>query len=192
MSGNDLPIETAETDRGIVPVMQALDFAARRHASQRRKGDQAEPYLNHLVEVACLLAEATDGLDPALISAGILHDTVEDTPTEFSELEERFGAEVATLVRELTDDKRLPKVLRKQKQVRSAPHTSPRARMIKIADKISNIRSVLDSPPAGWNHRRRRDYIEWASRVVEGCRGVNQRLEQSFDEVRQKALAELF
>jgi (p)ppGpp synthase/HD superfamily hydrolase len=186
------PIEAAESGGGIIPIMRALDFAARRHASQRRKGSLAEPYLNHLVEVACLLAEFTEGLDPELICAGILHDIVEDTPTEFFELEDRFGAGVATLVRELTDDKRLPKALRKKMQVRSAPHKSPRARMIKIADKISNIRSVLDSPPAGWDLHRCRNYIDWASRVVEGCRGVNQRLERSFDEVRQKAHAKLF
>jgi (p)ppGpp synthase/HD superfamily hydrolase len=172
--------------------MRALDFAARRHVSQRRKGSKAEPYLNHLVEVACLLAEATGGRDPVLITAGILHDIVEDTATKTAELEERFGGEVADLVREVTDDKRLPRALRRLRQVQSAPHISKRAKMIKIADKTSNIRSVLTSPPAGWTPRRRREYVKWASDVVEGCRGANGELEAGFDEAHRAALTELF
>jgi (p)ppGpp synthase/HD superfamily hydrolase len=105
------------TSANTVLVTRTADFAARRHVDQRRKGAAREPYINHLAEVAHLLSEATDGEDGALIAAGFLHDTLEDTETEYEELQAIFGQDVASLVAEVTDDKSLPKAERKRLQV---------------------------------------------------------------------------
>ncbi len=178
-------------DRDLIVVARALCYSAERHAKQRRKGSRAEPYVNHLAEVALLLAEATDGGDAALVAAGLLHDTIEDTGASEAELAARFGSEIAGIVAEVTDDKSLPRERRKQLQVETAAAKSPRARMIKIADKTSNLRSIVDSPPTDWDAARRRQYLEWAAAVVEQCRGVNARLEGLFDRVRAEAEAAL-
>ncbi len=167
---------------GIVGVARALDFAARKHAHQRRKGIQAEPYINHLTEVALLLAEATGGGDAALVMAGLLHDTIEDTETSLAELEAAFGADVASLVAEVTDDTRLPREERRRRQVESAPRKSGRARMIKLADKIANLHSIVESPPVGWSARRKREYVSWAREVKAACGPTNERLETQFEE----------
>jgi GTP diphosphokinase / guanosine-3',5'-bis(diphosphate) 3'-diphosphatase len=166
----------------VVTLMRALDFVARKHSDQRRKGAAAEPYINHLAEVAFLVAEATQGRDPLAVLGALLHDTLEDTDTTRKELESEFGVEAAALVAEVTDDKSLPKQERKRLQVETAPHKSERARLIKIADKTSNLRSIVASPPVKWDTARREEYFEWAEHVVEGCRGVNAHLEAEFDE----------
>jgi guanosine-3',5'-bis(diphosphate) 3'-pyrophosphohydrolase len=166
----------------IVFFARALDFAARKHTAQRRKGQAHEPYINHPAEVALLLAEATGGKDLNLVLAGLLHDTIEDTATSHEELAGKFSKDVADLVQEVTDDKSLPKAERKELQVQRSPHKSDRAKMIKMADKISNLESILQSPPTDWTEERKRDYFDWARRVVNGCRGVNSFLERKFDE----------
>jgi (p)ppGpp synthase/HD superfamily hydrolase len=168
------------SDGGMVLVARAADFAARAHASQKRKGAAQEPYINHLAEVALLLTEATGGQDPALIAAAWLHDTLEDTITEREELESLFGKEVATVVAEVTDDKSLPKSERKRLQIETAASKSRSARMLKIADKTSNLRALAKSPPMGWDLKRREDYVAWAEAVVAGCRGLNAELEAVF------------
>ncbi|HTZ52174.1 MAG TPA: HD domain-containing protein [Spirochaetia bacterium] len=166
---------------GIVGITRALDFAARKHAHQRRKGIRAEPYINHLTEVALLLAEATGGADAPLVMAGLLHDTIEDTETTMEELQAEFGPDVAGLVAEVTDDKRLPRDERKRLQVQSAPRRSPRARMIKLADKTANLHSIHVSPPVGWSSRRKREYVAWAREVAAACGPTNERLEAAFE-----------
>ena len=163
-------------------VTRAADFAARRHVGQRRKGHAAEPYINHLAEVASLIAEATEGKDAALVAAGWLHDTLEDTDTEREELVTLFGEDVTALVAAATDDKSLPKAERKRLQIAHAPGLAPRAKVLKIADKISNLRSLILSPPDGWERERLIDYVDWADKVVAGCRGVNPRLDRLFDD----------
>lgn len=175
----------------VVDVMRALDFAARKHAHQRRKGQTAEPYVNHLAEVARLVAEATGGNDATAVVAALLHDTIEDTGTKRAELAREFGPRVAALVAEVTDDKRLPKAVRKQLQVEHAEHKSSRAKLIKIADKTSNLRSLISSPPADWPPERQREYFEWAARVVAGCRGVSPWLEKQFDAAHRAGLRRL-
>jgi len=175
----------------IVLVSRAADFAAHQHAGQRRKGIAQEPYINHLAEVAHLIAEATEGSDAELVAAGWLHDTVEDTETTREDLEREFGSDVAALVAEVTDDKSLPKAERKRLQVTHAPKKSKRARMLKIADKTSNLRSLVTSPPDDWERERLLDYLDWAEQVVTGCRGVNPNLEKAFDEAVQAGRAVL-
>lgn len=161
--------------------MKAAHFAAIKHTDQRRKGDRQEPYFNHLSDVALILAEHTHGNDPVLIAAGFLHDTIEDTKTTYEELVGEFGQEIADLVREVTDDKNLPSSERKRLQIVNSPKKSPRAKMIKIADKLSNLKSILHSPPTAWSEERKRAYFDWAAQVVDGCKGINQALENAFD-----------
>lgn len=165
----------------IVRMAKAIDFAAREHSPQRRKGAAAEPYVNHLAEVAALVAEATQGADANLVIAAYLHDTIEDCEVPYEILLAEFGKDVADLVREVTDDKNLLKAERKRLQVEHARSASPRAKHLKLADKISNLNSILASPPADWSAERKREYFEWAAKVVAGCRGVNPWLEARFD-----------
>jgi guanosine-3',5'-bis(diphosphate) 3'-pyrophosphohydrolase len=173
----------------VVLIARAADFAARAHVTQRRKGDAQEPYINHLAEVALLLTQATGGQDATLIAAGWLHDTLEDTDTEREELETLFGPALASIVAEVTDDKSLLKAERKRLQVATAPRKSRQARMLKIADKTSNLRAIASSPPSGWDFDRRMAYLHWAEAVVAGCRGLNDQLEQMFDETLRQARA---
>jgi GTP diphosphokinase / guanosine-3',5'-bis(diphosphate) 3'-diphosphatase len=183
------PSDPAALD--IVRMARAVDFAARKHRDQRRKGANAEPYFNHLADVGRMVAEATGGRDPVAVLGALLHDTIEDTGTTKEELEAEFGAEVSRLVVEVTDDKRLPKAERKRLQVQNAPHKSDRAKMVKMADKTSNLRAITDSPPTGWDAARKREYFEWARRVVEGCRGVSPWLEERFDDAYREGVARL-
>lgn len=163
-------------------LLRALDFAARKHKDQRRKGRGASPYINHPIEVAAILADA-GVTDSAVLAAAVLHDTVEDTQTTPEEIEALFGPDVRELVEEMTDDKRLASAKRKELQVLHAPHLSRRAKLIKIADKIANIRDISHEPPPDWTISRRQQYLNWAQRVVNGCRGVSAALEKQFDEM---------
>jgi len=163
-------------------VSEAADFAARRHSGMQRKGRGNEPYINHLAEVANLLAAATEGADAELVAAGWLHDTIEDTETTHRELAEKFGERVAALVVEVTDDMTLPKDERRRRQVVDAPKKSPGAKLIKIADKISNIRARISPRPNQDERNDLIDYVAWAEKVVQGCRGVNAMLDRTFDE----------
>ena len=159
---------------------EALEFAIEKHGPQKRKGAAEEPYVKHLAAVAHAVAKATNGEDVNLVVAALLHDTIEDTKTEYEELVERFGRDVADLVREVTDDTSLEKVERKRLQVETAPAKSKRAQMIKLADKTANLRDIVDSPP-DWPLERKREYFAWAARVVAGCRGASAKLEAEFD-----------
>src|SRR6478672_11335931 len=167
---------------GLRLVSEAADFAARRHTGQQRKGRGNEPYVNHLAEVANLLAMATAGTDAELVAAGWLHDTIEDTATTREELAQEFGERVAALVVEVTDDMTLPKQERRRKQIVDAPRKSPGARLIKIADKISNIHARILPQPNQEERDDLIDYVGWAENVVAGCRGVNALLDRMFDE----------
>lgn len=171
----------------VIEIARAYHFAATRHVDHRRKGESAEPYVNHLTEVAQLVAVATDGDDPALVVAAILHDTIEDTATTREDLICLFGDDVAELVAEVTDDKSLPKQMRKDLQIAHAAQASPRAQIIKIADKISNLRSLALSPPTNWSTERIAEYGQWAAQVVDGCRPASPILAAEFD----RALARL-
>jgi (p)ppGpp synthase/HD superfamily hydrolase len=167
-------------------ISRALDFAARKHVHQRRKGELAEPYVNHVTDVARILAEVTDGSEVTLIIAGLLHDTIEDQKIPHAELTDLFGKAVADLVLEVTDDMTIPKPERKLLQVANAPTRSTHAKMLRIADKISNLNSILTSPPKHWDISRRLEYFEWAKQVVAGCSGINTKLDQLFDATYQK------
>jgi len=170
-----------------ITVLKAADAAARWHVHQRRKGAAKEPYINHLLEVASLVAEATGGKDPDLVVAALLHDAIEDCEVPKQLIADTFGANVADLVSEVTDDKKLPKEERKKIQAETAHKKSKRAKVIKLADKTSNLRALVSSPAPHWSVRRKLEYIEWAREVVEGLRGINAMLEKQFDEAARAA-----
>jgi len=172
----------------VLLILGAADTAAKWHAGQRRKGAAGEPYLNHLVEVAAMVAEATDGRDPELVAAALLHDAIEDQPITRDMIAERFGEDVASLVVECTDDKSLPYEERKRLQIALAPYKSPRAQVIKLADKTSNLISMVESPPAGWSTLRRAKYIVWSRHVVRALGGgMSRELQIKFWEASNRA-----
>jgi (p)ppGpp synthase/HD superfamily hydrolase len=141
-----------------------------------------------LLEVASLVAEATDGSDPSIMVAALLHDAVEDQGATRETIANDFGADI---VMEVTDDKSLPKSERKRKQIESAPNKSREAKLIKLADKTSNLRAVAQSPASDWSLERRREYIDWAKSIVAGLRGTSPWLEQQFDDAAERAMRSL-
>jgi (p)ppGpp synthase/HD superfamily hydrolase len=167
--------------KSVQSILWAAHFAAEKHAAQKRKGAAAEPYINHLIEVAQLVSTALEEPDPNLIIAALLHDVIEDCGVTRDELEERFSRDVADLVMEVTDDKSLPKAERKRLQVVTAQKKSLRAQVLKVADKISNLRAILNSPPEDWSFERRREYFDWAEQVVNNLSVANPVLKTEFD-----------
>ena len=161
-------------------LMKALTFAANKHRNQFRKGSKPIPYINHPIAVADLIVRTGKIHDEATLAAALLHDTVEDTETTFEELETEFGHEISKLVAELTDDKKLSKEERKRLQIEHAPSLSPRARIVKLADKICNLRDVVQDPPKGWPLERKQEYFDWAKSVVDQLHGTNPNLENAF------------
>jgi guanosine-3',5'-bis(diphosphate) 3'-pyrophosphohydrolase len=166
---------------GMGPVLQALEFAAHKHRDQRRKNLEASPYINHPIALANVLWAEGKVHDPGVLAAALLHDTIEDTDTSAEELRSRFGTRVAKIVMEVTDDKSLDKATRKRLQVSHAPKLSREAKLVKLADKICNLRDMGASPPLTWPLSRQREYFDWAKRVVDGLRGVSPKLEKVFD-----------
>ena len=162
-------------------ILRAASFAAHKHRNQRRKDVEASPYINHPLALARVLAEEGGVTDVATLCAALLHDTVEDTDTTIEELTGEFGAEVAGLVAEVTDDKALPKAERKRMQIEHAAHVCDKAKRVKLADKICNLRDVAATPPADWSLERRREYFNWAKSVIDRLRGVDARMEAVFD-----------
>ena len=174
-------------NKDMILILEAASFAAERHRHQRRKDADASPYINHPLTLADILAREGGVEDAKVIAAALLHDTVEDTETSIDELEARFGASVASIVAEVTDDKSLPKDERKRLQVAKASSKSADAKLVKLADKIANLRDLITSPPTDWPAARKAEYFVWAGQVVAGLRGTNARLESAFDEVVRRA-----
>jgi GTP diphosphokinase / guanosine-3',5'-bis(diphosphate) 3'-diphosphatase len=166
-------------------LLKALAFAAHKHRDQRRKDAAASPYINHPIALADVLVNEGGVTDVEVLCAALLHDTVEDTDTTHEELANAFGSRIARIVAEVTDDKTLAKSERKRLQVEHAAHLSPEAKRVKLADKICNLRDVAERPPPDWNLARRREYFDWAKRVVDQLRGAPggemRRLEAAFD-----------
>ncbi|XP_059570458.1 guanosine-3',5'-bis(diphosphate) 3'-pyrophosphohydrolase MESH1 [Alligator mississippiensis] len=169
-----------DTDAG--RLLEAADFAARKHAGQRRKDPEGTPYINHPLGVARILSHEAGVTDIVLLQAALLHDTLEDTDTTAAELERRFGAEVRRLVQEVSDDKALPRAERKRLQVERAPRCSAPAALLQLADKLYNLRDLQRATPAGWSEQRVHEYFAWAAQVVRGLRGTHAALE---DELRR-------
>lgn len=162
-------------------ILRAIAFAADKHRNQRRKDADATPYINHPIALANVLKEEGGISDPVVLVAAILHDTIEDTETTAYELEKLFGPEVTKVVLEVTDDKTLGKAERKQLQIEHAATASHQAKLVKLADKICNLRDIAANPPAGWSVERKQEYFDWAKQVIDQLRGSHGVLEGAFD-----------
>ena len=173
-------------------ILAALNFAAQKHSRQRRKDSEASPYINHPIAVAEVLSRIGGITDVLTLQSAILHDTIEDTETTPEELEENFGEKVRLIVQELTDNKSLPKQERKRLQVEHAPNLSAPAKLIKIADKICNVSDITATQPVEWPRQRKLEYLDWAEKVISGCRDSNQSLAQHFDAVVKRSRDSLF
>jgi len=171
----------AKKPRGVALILQAAAFAAHKHRDQRRKDHAASPYINHPITLAEILSGLGGVRRADVLAAALLHDTLEDTETTPAELRAAFGPRITTIVEEVTDDKRLPKQERKELQVAHAAHISKSAKLVKLADKIANLSDIIASPPADWSLERRREYFDWAKRVIDQVRGTNPKLERRFD-----------
>ncbi len=184
-----MPLELCENEFNIF--LRALRFAAHHHRNQRRKGGSHIPYINHPIAVTEILWQTGGVRDITTLIAALLHDTIEDTDATPEMVREQFGDEVLSLVLEVTDDKSLPKAERKRLQVVNAPHKSPRARQIKLADKINNVKEIADDPPGDWSLERRSEYLSWTEQVINGLRGENPALEARYDQVLAEARKKL-
>ena len=162
-------------------ILRAVEFAAHKHKDQRRKGVSASPYINHPIALAKILAEEGGVSDANVIVAALLHDTLEDTQTTKQELVGEFGELIANVVDEVTDTKSVDSATRKRLQISKASHASNEAKLVKLADKIANLRDILSDPPDGWSIDRQREYFDWAKDVVDRLRGASEALEQRFD-----------
>lgn len=170
--------------------LDALNFAALRHRWQRRKGERGAPYVNHLIEVANILA--SHGLDDTdMLCAAVLHDVIEDTDATADEIRQRFGPRITALVLEVTDDPRMPKWQQKLSQIDTASAMSEAAQNLRVADKISNLRGILTSPPPGWSLERKIAYYAWAERVVAECHRADESLLRTFATVHETGSAAL-
>jgi len=167
-------------------VFEALHFAAGKHKKQRRKGVDSMPYINHPIAVAYYLCTYANICDPNIIAAAILHDTLEDTDATPGEIEDNFGKQVLKLVLEVTDDKNLPKKVRRREQENTVSQQSHGAKLIRIADKISNVHDLLYAPPAGWDSETQIEYLDWTERVIKKIKGVNPDLEHKYDKMLEK------
>jgi GTP diphosphokinase / guanosine-3',5'-bis(diphosphate) 3'-diphosphatase len=162
-------------------ILAASAFAAHKHREQKRKGADAVPYINHPIAVANVLVNEANITDTTTLAAAILHDTIEDTDATAHEIEAAFGSEIAAVVVEVTDDKSLPKHERKRLQIEHSGVISDRAKLVKLADKICNLRDITRSPPVDWPIDRKRDYFSWAQQVVEKMRGQSAALDALVD-----------
>lgn len=162
-------------------ILKALAFAAEKHRDQRRKDEGASPYINHPIALADVLVNEGGVTETTVICAALLHDTVEDTDATPEELEAAFGPEIRGIVMEVTDDKSLEKAERKRLQIEHAATISREAKLVKLADKICNVRDLISAPPAGWSLERKREYFDWTRSVVDRLRGVSPALEAIFD-----------
>lgn len=164
-------------------IVQAIHFSAQKHKTQKRKNSKQTPYICHPVGVAHRLAIDAGIDDEDVLIAALLHDTVEDTDTTLEEIERLFGSRVAEIVDEVSDDKTLPKHVRKQQQIDHAPHISHEAKLVKLADKLDNLTDLLTDTPIGWEPQRVTQYFDWAEKVIRGLRSTNEPLETAIDDV---------
>jgi guanosine-3',5'-bis(diphosphate) 3'-pyrophosphohydrolase len=169
----------------IASFLDAIDFAAYRHRFDKTKND--EPYINHVISVCRLIAVTGEESDNEVLQAAALHDTVEKTATKASELNFQFGENVFHLVMEVTDHSSENDSEKFQQQLQRVGSLSKKARLIKLADKIANVKSLLSYPPEGWDIEKRSLYINWADRIISALRGTNDKLEAHYDEVISEA-----
>lgn len=179
-----------ETPGGVLRLLEAVHFAADQHRDHRRKGKIGAPYINHPIQVAQQLAQAGFHDDVDLLVAALLHDVIEDTETTPEDLASHFGAEVTSIVMEVTDDKELAEQERKLVVISTMAAKSRQAQLLKLSDLIANTRDVIDHPP-NWNRERKHRYFDWAENVVEQLKGVHPPLEDEFQQILVRARDQL-
>lgn len=174
-------VTTSTTDTAAL--LKAIAFAADKHRQQRRKGLDSDPYINHPIAVANILANIGNITELPILLAAVLHDTIEDTDTGQEEILQLFGIQVLNLVLEVTDNPHLSKPARKQLQIQNLPDMSTGAKCIRLADKISNMLDITFHPPLNWSPQRCAEYIDWSEQILVGCKGINTDLEYKFQQV---------
>ncbi|XP_055618158.1 guanosine-3',5'-bis(diphosphate) 3'-pyrophosphohydrolase MESH1 [Toxorhynchites rutilus septentrionalis] len=181
IQGNTMSVE--DISSALATYTKCVNFAAIKHRNQRRLDSDKTPYINHPIGVAYILTAEGGVTDFEVIQAAILHDTVEDTDTTLDEIEQNFGLAVRGLVEEVTDDKSLPKAERKRLQIEHASGTTPKAKLVKLADKIYNLRDLQRCKPEGWSDERCREYFAWAKKVCDNLKGTNREMEDILDQI---------
>lgn len=175
--------EKSMTAQEIAHICASIEFAAEKHRFQTRKNKEKTPYISHPIGVAYNLMKIGDVRESPVIIGALLHDTVEDTQTTFEEIEQKFGTDVANLVKEVTDDKSLSKEARKRLQVINAAYKSKSAAQIKLADKLFNLTDLLNNPPNEWSQSRIDHYYEWAQSVIDRLPKSNDKLYEAVEKV---------
>ncbi len=162
-------------------LFKAINYAAEKHKLQFRKGT-GESYITHPIGVADILIEAGVNDIDCIIGA-ILHDTVEDTDATFTDIGINFGSKVELYVRDVSDDKSLPKLKRKLLQIEHAKTASIGGQLIKLADKLHNLSDLLSVPPTGWTEKDIRGYFLWSREVVSGIWDINENLKEQLQNI---------
>ncbi|GAB1604267.1 guanosine-3',5'-bis(diphosphate) 3'-pyrophosphohydrolase MESH1-like [Argonauta hians] len=173
-------------------IIKCVNFAAIKHKDQRRKDEEETPYINHPIGVSYILTNEAGVTDITVIQAALLHDTVEDTDTTLQEIEDHFGKQVSGVVGEVSDDKTLDKAERKRLQIEHAKTCSGQAKLVKLADKLYNLRDLNRTTPMGWTEERVHQYFVWAKKVVQNLSGTNEPMEKALDAIfRDRNISEL-
>lgn len=172
-------------------IFKALQYASIKHKGQIRKGRDRAAYINHPIAVANTIINVGKIEDENTIIAALLHDVIEDTDTTEQDISEAFNSEIAQIVLEVSDDKHLSIEERKALQIKNAPHLSDEAKIIRVADKICNIRDVIDFPPITWNKKRKIIYLNWTRNIVDQIRNTNISLETLFDKYYTEGISKI-
>ncbi|MBY0528630.1 MAG: HD domain-containing protein [Rhabdochlamydiaceae bacterium] len=175
--------EGVMTTSDIDQILSAVSFAAEKHKLQVRKNAEKTPYISHPIGVALHLMDIGQVRDVSVIIGALLHDTIEDTETTYSEIETLFGKDVANYVKEVTDDKSLAREQRKRGQIISAAKKSVGAAQIKLADKFYNLTDLFENPPPDWTRERIDQYYQWAKSVVDRLPASNQHLKDAIQDL---------
>lgn len=163
--------------------LSALAYASEKHRDQRRKNQEAAPYINHPIQVAYILSAVGGVTDEDILMSALLHDTLEDTEATAEEIRLLFGERVARIVQECTDDPGVSREERKLQQIQKAAGKSHEAKLVKLADKLNNLQELTFSQPVKWSLEQVRGYFAWCHQVVAGYRGTNEGLERELDQV---------
>ena len=167
----------SESKTDLKIIMMAAKYASIQHKNQRRKDSEKTPYINHPIDVAEFLT-SNDVNDRETIVGGILHDVIEDTDGTYDEIKNLFGENVAKIVEECSDDKKLNKIMRKRLQIEHAASISDKAKLVKLADKYSNISGLLETPPASWSKDEITGYVYWGFAVCKQLSGINSKIDE--------------
>lgn len=159
-------------------LLHAVEFSAYKHLGQYRKDEAKTPYIIHPIGVSRSLFEEGNIRSINVLTAALLHDTLEDTPTSPEEIEQLFGSRVRMTIEELTNDPTLSTQENKQRQVDHAPELSLNAQLVKLADRLYNVRD-LRSPPPNWDKQAVDRYIEWGEKLLNALQGTNSSLEKA-------------